>query len=209
MYTPTNDEIKAILLEHRKWWRGDEGSRADLRGADLRDAKLQGTDLRGADLRDADLRGAYLRGAKLRGAYLRGAYLRGAKLQGARNINRFLCTPLLMLYDQPGAIRAYKLVNERGEGPYFGGIIYEVGESYSVDNANTDISIQCAEGISVATLDWCMKDWLTGYRILIVEHTAEDIAAIPTATDGKYRLHRCKVVGEKNLAEIGLGESDD
>jgi hypothetical protein len=36
-----------------------------------------------------------------------------------------------------------------------------------------------------------------------VEFAVEDIAAIPIASDGKIRLHRCKVVGEKNLAEMG------
>ena len=29
-------------------------------------------------------------------------------------------------------------------------------------------------------------------------------AAIPIATNGKFRLHRCTVVGEKDLKEIGL-----
>ena len=38
-----------------------------------------------------------------------------------------------------------------------------------------------------------------GFRILIVEFTAKDIAAIPTGTDGKFRLHRCKVVAEKQV----------
>jgi hypothetical protein len=49
-----------------------------------------------------------------------------------------------------------------------------------------------------------MKAWEKGYHILIVEFTAKDIAAIPIATDGKFRVHRCKVVGEKDLIEIGL-----
>ena len=31
-------------------------------------------------------------------------------------------------------------------------------------------------------------------------------AAIPIATNGKFRLHRCTVVGEKDLKEIGLTE---
>jgi hypothetical protein len=49
-----------------------------------------------------------------------------------------------------------------------------------------------------------MKEWKDGYRILIAEFTAKDIAAIPTATDGKFRVFRCKIVGEKDLKEIGL-----
>ncbi len=184
---------------------------ANLRDADLRDADLSGAYLSGADLRDADLRGAnlsgaYLSGAYLRGADLRGAYLSGAYLSGATGVNPHRCTPLLMLLDQPGPIRAYKLVNEYGEGHVNGGIKYVIGESVEVPDANTDPAEHCAAGVNVATLDWCMREWRAGYRILIVEFTAADIAAIPTATDGKFRLHRCTVVGEKDLVEIGLVE---
>ena len=51
-----------------------------------------------------------------------------------------------------------------------------------------------------------MREWRVGFRILVVEFTAKDIAVIPTASDGKFRLHRCTVVGEKDLKEIGLIE---
>jgi hypothetical protein len=51
-------------------------------------------------------------------------------------------------------------------------------------------------------LDWCLKNHIDGYRVLIVEFTAADIAAIPIATDGKFRLHRCKVVGEKDISNF-------
>jgi hypothetical protein len=188
----------------------------NLREADLREANLRGANLWGADLREADLGGANLRGADLwvadlRGADLReadlgGADLREADLRGAIGINKYLVTPLLFLLDQPEKIRAYKIVNSRNEGIYQGGIVYEIGKSYSVENANTDERIQCAEGINLATLDWCIKEWRQGYRILIAEFTAKDIAAIPIATDGKFRVHRCKIVGEKDLKEIGLIE---
>ena len=193
----------------------------DLRGANLRGVNLQGADLRGADLWEANLCGADLRGAKLlganlwkadlhdanlRGADLHGADLHGAYLHGAKGINRHSCTPLTILLDQPGKIRAYKLVNGNMEGPYQGGITYKIGKSYQVDNANTDDTEYCGAGINVATLDWCMRKWCDGYRILIVEFEAADIAAIPIATGGKFRLHRCSVVGEKDLKEIGLAE---
>ena len=184
--------------------RGANLRDADLRDADLRDADLCGADLCGADLRGANLCGADLRDADLCGANLCGANLRDANLCGAKGVNKNLCTPLLLLLDQPGKIRAYKLVNAEMEGPYNGGVIYEKGKVASVDNANTDDTEHCGAGINIATLDWCMKEWLAGYRILIVEFTAKDIAAIPIATDGKFRVHRCKVVGEKSSVEIGL-----
>jgi len=204
--------------------RGADLQDADLRGAYLQDADLQGAYLRGAYLRgaylqDADLRGAYLRGAYLQGAYLRGADLqdadlqdadlRDAYLQGADGVSPHLCTPLLMLLDQPGAIWAYKLVTANMTGNYWPGLNYSLGNNLSVNDADTDINIHCGRGINVATLDWCIKDYKSGYRIMIVEFTANDIAAIPTATDGKFRLHRCKVVGEKDLKEIGLIESSE
>ena len=186
--------------------RGANLRDADLRGADLYDADLRGADLRGADLRDANLRDADLRGADLYDADLRDADLRDANLRGAMGVSRHLCTPLLMLHDQPGPIRAYKLVNENSEGHVKGGLKYVIGESVEVAGANTDVTEHCATGINVATLDWCMREWRAGYRIIVVEFTAADIAAIPTATDGKFRVFRCKVVGEKDLTEIGLME---
>ena len=57
-------------------------------------------------------------------------------------------------------------------------------------------------GTIVATLDWVLREYQPGYRVLIVEFTAADIACIPTATDGKFRLHRCTVVGEKDVSAL-------
>ena len=196
---------------------------ADLRGADLSGANLRGANLRDADLRDADLRGADLSGANLRGAGLRdanlsnadlsGADLSGADLRDAIGLNKYLCTPLLMLLDQPGKIRAYKLTtnDECGTFPHLhngNSIYYHNGETVSVNNADTNEHERCGAGINIATLDWCMKEWKPGYRIKLVEFMAKDIACIPTATDGKFRLHRCKVLRDIDLREIGLVTDD-
>ena len=198
--------------------RGANLRSADLRSANLREADLIGADLRGANLRGADLRSADLREANLIGADLSSANLRSADLRSAKGISPALCTPLLMLHDQPGPIRAYKLVNAASVGPFNGGITYEVGGCYEVPNACTDVSEQCAAGISLATLDWCLREWCKGYRVLVAEFYATDIAAIPTATDGKFRVHRCRIVAEKDLTgfirgaatpEPGTGGEDD
>jgi hypothetical protein len=178
--------------------------RADLGGADLPGANLRAADLGGADLRGANLRDANLGGANLRAADLRGADLYDAYLYGAKGINPYLTTPLHMLTDQPGPIRAYKLVNEHGQGPQYGGIVYEPGATIEVDDANSDPEVSCGAGLNVATLDWCMTHWREGYRILLVEFTADDIAAIPHGTGGKFRVHRLTVVGEKDLTELGM-----
>jgi len=178
-------------------------SRANLYGANLSRADLSGANLFGANLFRADLRGADLSGADLSGANLFGAYLCGAI---GYNPNR--TDPLLMLKDQVGRIRAYKLVKADGLAPFNGGITYEKGKSYEVKDASTDENEQCAKGINLATLPWCMKEWQKGYRILIAEFTAKDIACIPLSNDGKFRVYRCKIVGEKDLVEIGLVEQE-
>ena len=131
------------------------------------------------------------------------ADLRGADLRRANGFNRHLTDTLLMLREQPGAIRAYKLVTSAGVGPFNGGITYEAGQSYEVAGANTDEAEHCAAGISLATLPWCLANWGAGNKILIAEFTAADIAAIPVGTDGKFRVHRCVIVRELDLASIG------
>lgn len=130
------------------------------------------------------------------------ATLSGATLSGATGVQPERSTSLLMLLDQPGAIRAYKLVDANGVGPFNGGVTYRVGETVSVENADTDPTEQCGAGINVATLDWCLANYQDGYRVLVLEFTAKDIAAIPTATDGKFRLHRATVVAEKDISAL-------
>ena len=110
----------------------------------------------------------------------------------------------MILLDQPGKIRAYKLVNAQNEGPFNGGLKYIVGTHVAVMNSSTDDMEQCAPGINLATLDWCMREWEDGYKILLAEFEATDIAAIPFATDGKFRVHQCDIVGEVDLVKIGL-----
>ena len=152
----------------------------------------------------ANLSCADLSGADLSGANLYRANLSGANLSGAIGINPYLITPLLILKDMPGKIRAYKLVDEKMEGHCKGGLKYAKGKIVEVKDANTDTNEHCGAGVNLATLDWVMREWREGYRILVAEFTAKDIASIPTGTDGKFRVFRCKIVGEKDLKEIGL-----
>jgi len=183
---------------------------ARLEGADLSGADLEGADLRGANLRDADLRRAYMRRAdlrrvNLRGADLRGANLDGADLEGAEGLTPLIHamnTPMAILYSQPGSLRAYKLVDEDYEGPMHGGIRYDVGEEYTAE-ANDDETESCSYGINLTDLGWCLRHWRPGYHILIVEFMAADIAAIPVG-GRKFRVRRCRVVGELDLSDYGL-----
>lgn len=202
---------------------------ADLAGASLPDCKLNNADFRNASLRygslvrsalvdanfsRADLSGANLGDTNLTDANFRDANLCGINLSGFRDphigatlgLNRYRAQPLLMLLDQPDRIRAYKLVTDAGSDPFSGHLCYVGGEFISVCDADTDESKEWAAGIRVSTLDWAMREWKPSYRILVVEFAAADIACIPIASDGQFRLHRCTVVAEKALASIGLGE---
>ncbi len=216
----TVDELKIIIEKHRLWLKGDpNGKNANLRGADLRRADLQradlwGADLWGADLRGSDLWGAYLQGADLQSANLQGAdlqraNLRRADLRGAMGCNKHRTTDLYILLDQPGKVRAYKLVDKNGYGPYRNEIQYRTGQTYEAE-INPDENEQCGAGINLATLPWCMSEWQPGYRILIAEFTIKDPATdicIPVASDGKFRVRKCEIVGEKDLKELGLEET--
>ena len=185
---------------------GTNLSRAALSRADLSRTILTKVSLTDADLSEAKLSGADLTGANLFETDLTGANLAGANLTEARNTQPERCTPLLMLLDQPGSIHAYKLVNEYAEGIYKGGLRYEIGKPVEAPDACDNVAKDCGAGISLATLDWCMREWCPGCRILVCEFTASDIAAIPTATDGKFRVRRCTPVAEKDLVALGLIE---
>ena len=115
-----------------------------------------------------------------------------------RYIKNFPYPDLSILKSVKGKIRAYKLVNANNEGIIYGGIKYEIGKTVEVEESDNDERLLCGAGINVATLDWCKKTtyYRTDTKILEVEFTADDIIAIPYATDGKFRIKRCKVLRE-------------
>ena len=150
--------------------------------------------------------GANLSWANLSGANLSRANLSWANLSWAKHLNKFLTTPLYGMLDQHDPLVAYKLVTADGIGPFNGGITYTVGHSYEEPNADTDERESCGAGINLASLDWCLRHYKSGFRILIAEFHNADIAAIPIGSDGKFRVHRCRIVGEKSLADVGVKE---
>jgi len=176
---------------------------------------LEGADLSRAYLSGADLSRANLSRAYLSGADLSGAYLSGADLSGAKGINPYLSTPLLILLDQPKTndLIAYKLVTKEYGSPIapsngYGSIKYEIGKTVEVSDADENPENQCARGISVSTLDWCMKEWNKGRKILRGTFRVADIACIPTATDGKFRIRKFTPINEVDLKEIGLEKGE-
>ena len=163
----------------------------------------------GADLRDADLSRIDLSHARLDRARLDGASLVGASLDRATGLNRYRVLDLLMLLDQPGPIRLYKLVTPGMQSPIHTKTVrYEIGKRIDVADANTNEDEDCGAGINVGTLPWCLRHMTEAERdgkrgrILFMEFTAKDVACIPTGSDGKIRLHGATPVGEVDLDEI-------
>ena len=184
------------------------GGGKSLSGANLSRAYLSGADLSRADLSGAYLSGADLSGANLSGADLFRANLSGADLSGADGINKYTTSSMYMLLDQVGEIRAYKLVTQNGNGPHYPTITYDVGNEYTEPNFEADERVSCGPGINLASLDWCLKEWKPGYRILVAsfesKHGTEDNICVPIGSDGKFRVRSCKIVSEVDLVGIGF-----
>jgi len=175
---------------------------AMLGSANIGYANLRSADLRSANLRFADLRFADLGSANLGFADLRFADLRSANLGSAKGLQPERSNELLLLREQVGKIRAYKLVTADLKSPIHSEnpITYEIGSTVQAE-ADTNEARDCGAGINLATLPWCLNEHREGHRILVCEFTAKDIAAIPNA-DGKFRVHKAKVVKELDLTEM-------
>ena len=171
---------------------------ADVRAA-VEEAVRKGANLRFADLGYADLGSANLGSANLGYADLR--YAKGLRPERSNE--------LLLLREQVGKIRAYKLVTADLKSPIHSDnpITYEIGSTVQAE-ADTNEARDCGPGINLATLPWCLNEHREGHRILVCEFTAKDIAAIPNA-DGKFRVHKAKVVKELDLTEMFEREARD
>jgi len=158
---------------------------------------------RDADLSRADLSGAYLSRADLSRAYLSRAYLSGADIP----IEYLLPDIYAIKMQSPDTKLVFWKYLVNGASPYKG-CIYEVGKEYSFDDADSDEKTLCAAGGNVATLMWCLKDSSTADEFIEVGFAVKDIAAIPYATDGKFRVSHFKVLRQVNRKEaIGILEA--
>ena len=85
----SKEELGYILDAHKKWVlsAGNEGKKANLRGANLKGVYLGAANLEQACLEGANLQEAFFEGANLQDAYLEGANLQGAHL-GAVNLQK-------------------------------------------------------------------------------------------------------------------------
>jgi hypothetical protein len=151
---------------------------------------------------------ADLSGKNLFRANLSGTNLSGANLSWANGVNKYLTSPMYMLLDQVGEIRAYKLVTANGHGPNYPTLAYTVGETYTEPDFEADEHVDCGPGINLASLDWCLREWQPGYRIFIAsfgrEFNGMDNICVPIGSDGKFRVRSCRIVSELDLREIGF-----
>ncbi len=201
--------LKEILDLHKKWLDGlNEGKKANLEGAklwgaNLRKANLEGANLEGAKLWGANLWGANLRKANLEGAKLWGANLEGANLRGAnlRKANLLPDLYLLKMQNPDTKLKAWKYLQD-GKSPYQR-TTYEKDKEYSTDDFSIDERINCDKGLNVATLQWCLNDSRNREKIefIEVEFQAQDIIAIPFATDGKFRVKKLNVLRKISFKE--------
>jgi len=96
-----------------------------------------------------------------------------------------------------GRVRAYKYTSKDAESPVqVPKIKYEVGKDYEIKDADTDPGSNCHKGINVADAAWAKQSATGESRVFAFEFEMDDIAAIPTHTDGKFRVHRCLCVAE-------------
>ena len=72
-----------------------------------------------------------------------------------------------------------------------------------VRKASTNIHRRCDAGVNVSTLYWQVWHYKHRCHILwLVAFRKEDIACIPTDSDGKFRLFRCRVVRKATKEEL-------
>jgi hypothetical protein len=129
--------------------------------------------------------------------------LRSADLNSAKNISKIFQSPLSILKSQKGKLRAFKYLSKYGFSPYKN-MNYIVGETYIEENCNTNEMQECGKGLSIATLDWCLRDSCCDLsKIYIeVEFDAKDIVAIPYVSDGKFRVRKLKVIRKLSKEEL-------
>jgi len=177
---------------------------ANLKGADLRGAKLWKANLRRADLERADLQGAVLRRADLRGANLRGANLREADLSGVQGLVDPVDYILNNFESAPEGVVVYKTF----------GSAYSPNPSWKIEPGavikevvNYDVTLECACGINVGTLDWVLKnnaDNLPIWKCLIWWEWLAGVC-VPLNTGGKIRASRVQlleiITGEKKAGD--------
>lgn len=172
--------------------------KADLTSADLRDTNLQDASLQGAQLEEADLRGANLTDVYLANIQLRHTRIRGVHMCVKQAAYIMPDLYLLKMQDPTLKLKAWKYLAQDYGSPIYDGperIIYEIGGVYKAPRIEGDALLECAAGLHVAPLSWCIREACDPRAVFAeVEFEIKDIVAIPFFTDGKFRVKKLKVL---------------
>ncbi|MCK9282398.1 MAG: hypothetical protein M0P71_17420 [Melioribacteraceae bacterium] len=94
---------------------------------------------------------------------------------------------------------AFKLVDKNYQSPIQSNkLTYKIGDDIIDDNFDSDINQDCGAGINLANWQWILKNKKSNdNRILIIQYdVTPDNICMPKNTDGKFRVKKCKVIGE-------------
>src|SRR5574343_633990 len=127
--------------------------------------------------------------ANLTKANLYGANLYGTILGGINWLAYIGIVP-----DHQGTARAYKVLTKGGVGPFNGGIDYLAGDVFESE-LDRDESVQCSQGIHLATFRWCLDNKQEGRRLFMFSFNVKDCVC-PIGSDGKFRVRKCRKIGE-------------
>jgi hypothetical protein len=109
-----------------------------------------------------------------------------------------------------GIVRAYKYTDENAKSPTQTDkpLHYVVGKTLKVSHVEDDPNVDCGAGINLATLEWVARYAKSNKqrRIFAIEFDTDDLAAIPTGKDGKFRVKECYVVEELDTDKLGWSE---
>lgn len=114
-------------------------------------------------------------------------------------------------------IRAFRYTRRDGRSAVYPNrlpiLVCKVGEVLAVPEASKNWTRSCAEGVNVATYDWCMRELgkrsigaanRHGFKLWEVEFEYHHVACVPKGSTGKIRLTYCKVIHEVKTKPRGL-----
>lgn len=125
-----------------------------------------------------------------------------------------LASNLEILRKVHGEIVAYRF-GIHGKSP-FHGVQYEIGKEYICNNINNDLTRGCAEGLHVATLDWCRACGYQDYGLdskglplfSIYEVTCLPMDIITPHEKDRFRVKKFKIKRELPISEWWEGKKD-
>lgn len=115
-----------------------------------------------------------------------------------RNIHRIMNLP------NGTIIHAYKVTTLKGKGPYKPRkwLTYRARQTYTAEFVDMDQNENCAAGLHLATLRWCLTEWggriAPGkdrkYKLFLAETVKDDLTCVPFDTDGKFRVRQLRLL---------------